>query len=501
MNDWPTTNMRTRKPPLWNQINWDKMERSVSQLQARIVKAQQEKKWNKVKSLNRILTRSFAAKALAVKKVSSNRGSRTCGVDGIIWRSNQQKAQAILELQQEHYRAKPLRRIYIRKPGSKKMRPLGIPTMKDRAMQALYSLALGPIAETTADPNSYGFRPYRNCMDAISQIVAITSSDTRPQWVLEGDIKGCFDNINHEWVLNNIPIEKKILKQWLKCGYLENGKCYDTTSGTPQGGIISPIIANMVLDGIETILRRKYKRLLHRNDGTEHWRNARHSHKINFVRYADDFIVTGDSKEILENEVKPLLNKFLSERGLELSEEKTTITHIDTGFDFLGFNIRCYKRKVLVKPAPSRIKRFKGKLSVVIRTHSNSMTVSLIKKLNSMLRGWANYYRSVSSSQTFNNIRHWLWNKIWNWALFRHRTKGKHWIATKYFIHTGNKGWKFAAKKAGTIQAELFDIISITIRRHLKIRSEANPYSVEDKAYFLELKAKGSRLFGISPAR
>src|SRR5712691_3087275 len=201
--------------------------------------------------------------------------------------------------------------------------------MKDRAMQALYLHALDPIAETYADPNSYGFRKERCCADAMAQCHTVLSNGTRPQWILEGDIKSCFDKISHPWLLSHVPMDKTILNKWLKAGYMDKSVLYPTDDGTPQGGIISPVLANMALDGLERTLRKQFP-----NTGV-HGQKGRNK-QVNLVRYADDFIITGISEEVLEREVKPLVTEFLRQRGLELSEEKTRITNIEDGFDFLG---------------------------------------------------------------------------------------------------------------------------------------------------------------------
>lgn len=234
------------KTTTWEQIGWPKCERQVRRLQARIVKATQAGRWNKVKALQRLLTCSFSGKALAVKRVTENRGRHTPGVDGVGWHSARAKHKAIGSLRRHGYQPQPLRRVYIPKANGK-VRPLGIPTMKDRAMQALFLLAVEPIAETTADNHSYGFRPQRSTTDAIEQCFSALARGKSPSWVLEGDIRGCFDNISHDWMLAHIPMDAVILKKWLKAGYVENRTLFPTRAGTPQGGIISPTLANLTL--------------------------------------------------------------------------------------------------------------------------------------------------------------------------------------------------------------------------------------------------------------
>ncbi len=261
----------------------------------------------------------YLAKALAVKRVTSNTGKNTPGVDGILWKDHRAKMQAVHRLKQRGYKAQPLRRIYIPKKNGKK-RPLSIPTMHDRAMQALYKLALAPVAETTADRNSYGFRDGRSCADAVAAAFNALAKPNSATWVLEGDISGCYDNISTAWLMENIPLEKRILRQWLNAGYVEKGIAFPTRKGTPQGGIISPTLANMTLDGLEKAVREAVP----------------YRSRVNFVRYADDFIITGKSKTILESYIVPVVEQFLKERGLELSQDKSKISHITEGFTFLG---------------------------------------------------------------------------------------------------------------------------------------------------------------------
>ncbi len=278
----------------------------------RIVQAAKEGRWGKVRALQRLLTHSYSGKVLAVRRVTENKGKKTPGVDREIWDTPEKKIQAVHELKRRGYQPQPLRRVYIPKSDGKTMRPLGIPSMKDRAQQALYLLALDPVAETTADHNSYGFRQQRSCADAMEQCFT-TPSKPNPQWILEGDIKSCFDRISHDWLLAHVPMERAILQKWLKAGYLDKHVLHETTDGTPQGGIISPAFANCALDGLERLLKEKFptKKPLPSLGGKVPC--------VNFIRYADDFIITGRTKELLEGEIKPLVEQFLQERGLELS--------------------------------------------------------------------------------------------------------------------------------------------------------------------------------------
>lgn len=466
----------TSKYTKWNSINWKEVNIFVKRLQMRISKAVKEKKFGKVKTLQWLLTKSYYAKLLAIKRVTSNKGKRTAGVDGITWTTSKQKMNAVITLKRKGYQTQPLRRIYIPKKNGKK-RPLSIPTMTDRAMQALYKFALEPVAETLADPNSYGFRRYRRCADAIAQCFITLAKSYSPVWVLEADIKACFDKISHLWMLTHIPMDKVILEKWLKSGFMEDGKLYPSGQGTPQGGIASPILANMVLDGLETTVRSSAPKRIHGYKRS----------MINVIRYADDFIITAASKELLEDNVKPAVIDFLKERGLSLSEEKTKITRIDRGFDFLGQNVRKYNGKLLIKPSEDNVKSFLLNIRETIHKHRGSKTVALIRDLNSKIRGWANYHKHVVSSETFNYVDNCIRNDLWRWMRRRHRKKNTQWLKQKY-LSKGSKPGRFSIvvknKKGIPKTYELVKAGSIHIMRHIKIRWDANPFDPQFKGYF-----------------
>lgn len=461
----------------WQLIDWEQANSIVKKLQRRIVKAVKAGQWKKVRNLQRLLSRSTSAKALAVRRVTENRGKRTAGIDKVVWETPKAKVQAITELDCKQYKAKPVRRIKIPKSNGK-WRPLGIPTMKDRAMQALHLLTLDPISETLADWNSYGFRPYRSCADAIARCHHLLSKQRSAVWILEGDIKGCFDHISHEWLLNHIPMEKGVLNQWLKAGYLEKEQLFPSREGTPQGSIISPTLANMTLDDMEDYIDHalQIKRL------GKHGRHL-NPHQIHLVRYADDFIVTANNKEVLADEVKPLIEAFLSERGLSLSVEKTHLTHIDQGFDFLGQTIRKFNGKLLIKPSKKSIKALLEKVKQTISKHRTAKTVHLIYELNPILRGWAMYHRHVSAKRTFSYVDYRVYWMIWNWAKRRHPNKNTAWVLRKYY--TPYKGLQFTFHAYDEDRfVPLTQIGKVSIQRHIKIKGGANPYDANDEIYF-----------------
>jgi RNA-directed DNA polymerase len=457
----------------WKLINWETVKNHVRRLQLRIAKAIKQGRYCRAKSLQWVLTHSFYAKLLAVKRVTQNKGKNTPGVDRVIWKTDKQKIQAANALKRRGYRSQPLRRIYIPKKNGK-LRPLGIPAMIDRSQQALHLLALEPIAEILGDGNSYGFRPKRSIHDAIAQCFLVLSRKASAQWVLEGDIKSCFDKISHSWLEANAIMDKSILKQWLKAGYMEKEIFHQTEEGTPQGGIVSPTLANIALDGLENVLAAMDKR----------------GNKINFVRYADDWICTAASKQTLEENVLPTVIKFLKERGLELSIEKTKITHIDEGFDFLGFNLRKYRGKLLIKPAKKGIKAFLEGIRETINSMRAETAENLILTLNPKILGWANHFRRCVAKKIFNHVDTSIFKSIWKWAKGRHSNKSASWIRNKYFTRIGLRNWCFFSRKTDKTNNDkrltLAFASDISIKRYVKVKIEATPFDPDYQEYFLD---------------
>ena len=472
----------SHEPHHWHAHKWGKLVRNVRRAQGapevRIVKAVRCGNRRRVQALQRLLAGSYSAKMLAVRRVTENQGSRTAGVDGQKWSTPAEKMAGVKGLEARPYRAQPLLRKYIPKKNGK-LRPLGIPTMQDRAKQAVYLFTLDPrpmgTRETTADPNSYAFRRERSCADALEQCYHALYHQQAGQWVLEGDIRGCFDQIAHEWLLAHIPINRTVLRQWLKAGYLEERILHPTEAGTPQGGIISPVLANMTLDGLEALLKAKYPR----HKGL----------KVHLVRYADDFIITCSDREVLAKEIRPLVEDFLRVRGLELSDEKTLITHIDDGFDFLGQTLRKFKGKLILQPSHQSQKILLSKVRAIVQDEGQRLSAAgLIRRLNPLLRGWTNYHRHAASKKTFRYIEEQVFQILWRWARRRHRDKPVDWIYRKYFFDQQGRKRPFHAyttDEQGNLGiCEIFQPNRTAIRRQVKVIGTANPYDPQWEVYF-----------------
>ena len=440
----------------WKSLPLKQAKEYVNRLQTRIAKAVQQRKYRLAKRLQYLLTHSFFAKVLAVKTVTENKGKDTPGIDGELWLNPEQKMKAAHQLSSKQYRSKPLKRVFIPKPGSDKMRPLSIPTTNDRTMQALYAMALQPWAETAADRTSFGFRKGRSAQDACVYAFTCLSQKNRAEWIIEGDIHGCFDNISHEWLMKNIPLDKKILNQFLRSGFVHENTLFPTESGVPQGGLISPILANMTLDGLGTILESTYK-----------------GRKVNYIRYADDFLISADTRELAE-EIIEIVHPFLKERGLELSLEKTRITHINDGFEFLGWCFRKYRGILLIKPSQKAIASIIEKIRIILKMAKAWSQDKLISLLNPTIRGWTNYHHHIVATETFSKLDHILWNMIWTWAKRRHPKKGRKWVANRYWQPTLSRRWTFRDSKI------LFLFSDSKIVRHPYLKMDKNPFLDQD---------------------
>lgn len=456
----------------WNSIDWKLVEMKVSKLQSRIAKAVSMNRINLVKKLQYLLSKSFYAKLLSVKRITSNKGKRTPGVDGVLWSSSSSKYEGAVSLSNKKYKSTPLKRTYINKSNGKK-RPLGIPTFKDRAMQALYLLCLDPVSESILDNTSFGFRKYRSSKDSCGHLFNCLSTKNSAQFILEGDIKGCFDNIAHNWLQENVLMDKNILRQFLKSGFVFNKSLFETKAGTPQGGIISPTLANITLNGLAKMLREKY------------WSNSvgtidrrYNKEKVNITVYADDFVVTAKRRETLE-EIKVMIEGFLKARGLELSTEKTVITHITKGFDFLGWNFRKYNNKLIIKPSTKSLKNITNKIRDVIKKNLMQEQDILIIQLNQVIRGWCNYHRHICAKKSFQTLDSKIFRYLWTWAKRRHPMKSKTWRKNKYFTKSDSRDWIFESENARLLFASDFKI-----KRHVMIKVNANPYLKEYEQYY-----------------
>ena len=465
----------------WKTINWDQAGKIVRRLQMRIAKATRERRYGKVKALQWILTHAYSAKLMAVKRVSQNSGSKTPGTDGVVWKTAQDKMKAALSLKRHGYQTKPLKRIYIPKKNTSALRPLSIPSMKCRGMQALHLLAFEPVVEMIADKNAYGFRPKRSTADAIEMCFKSLCKKGSAQFILEGDIRACFDKISHSWLLTKIIMDRNILEKWLRAGYTDKNVLYSTEFGTPQGSLISPALLNATLSGLEAAVTAVSKP----------------KDKVHIGIYADDFIITGTSKEVLEMKIKPVVKAFLLERGLELSEEKTKISHINDGFNFLGFNVRKYGGKLLIKPSEANKKSLLTNIRQIIKKNSSDTTEKLISILNPKIRGWANYFRHVVAKETFSEVDDEIFQSLWRWCKRRHPEKSITWIQKKYFRSEGLQNWIFNTKlpPEDGQPSEYFDLFkasSIKIKRHVKIRAKATPYDPAFDDYFKQRAKRGN---------
>jgi RNA-directed DNA polymerase len=475
---------QTKEPMLgaqWASINWQAVETNVRRLQERIYRATENQEWNKVKSLQKLLVRATSNKLLAIRRVTQeNQGKYTPGIDGVVCDTPQARMELFQSgLDLKDYQPKPVKRVYIPKDNGDK-RPLGIPCVQDRVMQTIVKAVLEPEWEAKFEANSYGFRPGRCTMEAIEAIHTTSSQKGSSQWILDGDISGCFDNINHEALLARIPLFTHHLRRMLKAGVIELGHYTDTEADTPQGGTASPLLANIALDGMERLFGAESPN----GDNISPAKRKGSNKGVSLIRYADDFVVIAPSQEVLEEYVKPQLMNFLAERGLKLSEAKTRIIHIEQGFDFLGFHIRRFKHKLLTKPQKKKVLRHLQRIKDYLDHHQQVKTEEIIVHLNPVIRGWSNYYRHCAAKQTFDYVGHCQWQMLWQWATRRHPNKPSKWVKTRYFRDDG--WWTFHTDKAQLVKPS-----ATPITRYTKVTGKNSPFDPKLRAYWLERHKRG----------
>ncbi len=446
--------------------NWPRTEQRVRRLQERIFRASREGKWRKMKHLQKLLVTSWSAKMVAIRDVTERSSGRfTPGVDGKVYLT----ADARNELNHERFdyrthEPQPVRRVYIPKPSGRK-RPLGIPTIKDRIMQAIVKMAQEPEWEAKFAADSYGFRPGRCCQDAVEAIrQAVRAMKARgyEACVFEADIASCFDQIAHEPLLGRLYLFRGIVRRWLEAGIVELGQYEPTEAGTPQGGVISPLLANVALDGIEGLFAGKW------------WARV--------VRYADDFVVVAATKRIAERTICPAIARFLAARGLELNPEKSGVVELPEGFNFLGFTFRTYEGVLLITPQKEKVQRILQHLKAILVANRQARHRDIIILLNPAIRGWTNYYRSCNASKSFNRVDYLLFWKLWRWARRRHPRKPREWVRQKYFQGTNERHWAFGEKRG----LQLHSAVSTRVLHYRKVYGVASPFDVGLRSYWNE---------------
>jgi RNA-directed DNA polymerase len=477
----------------WKHINWRKLERRVYKLQKRIYRASQRGDTVTVRQLQKLLMKSWSAKALAVRRVTQdNTGKKTAGVDGVKSLTPKQRLELVNKLCLGS-KSRPVRRVWIPKPGREEKRPLGIPTIYDRALQALVKSVLEPEWEARFEPNSYGFRPGRSCQDAIAAI--FDSIRYKAKYVLDADIAKCFDCIDQRKLLqklNTSPTMKRQIKSWLKAGMMDNNEWFPTSEGTPQGGVISPLLANIALHGMENRIKQYVGTL--RISGVS---KTNRMFSVNVIRYADDFVILHKDLTVVQV-CQRIISDWLKDIGLELKPSKTRLAHTlygveneKPGFDFLGFNIRQFSIgkyhsgkntkgnllgfKTIITPSKENVKVHLDKIADVIDRHKAAPQSALIGHLNPIIRGWSNYYATVVSQGTYSRCDYLMYQKLLAWAKRRHPNKTGKYISRKYWKTIGDKNWAFATREDDSALRLLLHA-ETPIVRHIKVKGKSSPY-------------------------
>lgn len=477
----------------WNDVPWTYVERSVRKVQEKIFQATQRQEWRKVRNLQKLLVRSSKVLLLAIRRVTQeNAGKYTPGVDGKVYVTDDDRWTLFKTGNFEigsRYKPLPGKRVYIPKNKQEPQgaqRPLGILAMHDRILQTVVKMCIDPEWEARFEQNSYGFRPGRCTMDAIEQIHK-TLCRVKTAFILDADISKCFDNIAHGPLLEKIPGFRSVVGKWLRAGVVGLGTFKDVLTGTPQGGTISPLLANIALDGLE----RLFGCINSKGRYVQPAERAGMNKGISVIRYADDFVIIAPSKEIIVAYVIPRLETFLAARGLNLNKAKTRIVDIDQGFNFLGFTIRRIDGKILTIPQAEKVRDFLRHVQELLHENRQVTTESLLRVLNPVIKGWTNYFKHASASQTFSKVANELWWKLWRWSCRRHRMKPKRWIHAKYFHKVGNCKSVFGVDGTFAIaRPELIKIVYFT-----KVRGASSPYDPTLREYWRGRSKKYAALF------
>jgi len=479
----------------WKKVDWRKLEKRVFKLQKRIYRASERGDVQAVRRLQKTVMRSWSCKMLAVRRVTQdNLGKKTAGVDGVKSLTPKQRFALVARLKLGS-KSRPTRRVWIDKPGKDEKRPLGIPTMNDRALQALVKLALEPEWEARFEPNSWGFRPGRSAHDAIGAI--FDAIRFKAKYVLDADIAKCFDCIDHKALLeklNTFPTISRQIRAWLKAGVIDEEQFQETSKGTPQGGVISPLLANIALHGMEKRIKR-YAETLPTKSG---WGKRENQSSLSLIRYADDFVILHKDLTVVQR-CQEIISEWLKGIGLELKPSKTRLAHTlnkykdeEPGFDFLGFNVRQFPTgkytsgkngqgeslgfKTIITPSYKKVKAHYKEIAETINAHRTAPQTALIGNLNPKIKGWANYYSTVASKATYNKLDHLVFRKLLSWAKRRHPKKSGGWVAKKYWRTIGGNKWVFATSREGINPMRLHMYSRTPIVRHVKLKSEESPY-------------------------
>jgi len=480
------------EPLDWHAIDWRAAEGTVRRLRQRIFTASQAGDLKRVCNLQKLMLRSRANTLLSVRRVTErNAGRATPGVDGEVTLTPEAKVELAdwVQRSSEPWTVRPVKRVYIPKRGTTgRRRPLGVPVIVDRVLQARVVNALEPEWEARFEPRSYGFRPGRGCQDAIgATYLTVKGPNPARRWVLDADLAAAFDRIDQSFLLGQLGTfpARGLIADWLKAGVIENGRFAPTEEGTPQGGVISPLLLNVALHGMEEAAGVRYRR-------TGDAGRAVPGSPV-LIRYADDLLALCHSRGEAE-QVKARLADWLAPRGLAFNEDKTRVVTLDDGVDFLGFTVRRYHGKLLITPSKAAVRRIRERLRTEMRSLRGANAKAVLQRLTPVIRGWSAYYRTVVSSRTFADLDNYMWKLTYKWATRSHPNKPKRWIIPRYFGAFNafrRSRWVFGDRDSG---AYLPKFSWTKIVRHQVVKGGASSDDPALAEYWADRRRKGPPL-------